>query len=136
MKIQFLKRCFSIIQNSDNPNVKTHAFGMTSLDVLERFPLTSADSTSWIMCAANGGIYTPYGVISISNKSNGAGHYSTLSNIERKKIDEYIASLGFTAKDAGEDYKVRMKLNILYLIDWMNNYTYKSFRAVNGLLNI
>lgn len=136
MKIEFLRQCFSIIKESDNPDVRTHAFGMTSLDVLEKFPLTSADSTSWIMCAANGGVYTSFGVITVSEKSDSPTHYRHLSIKEKKAIDDYIESYGYTTKEASEDYKVRMKLNILYLIEWMKNYTYKPYKSTGLLLNL
>ena len=136
MKIEFLRRCFSIIKKSNNPNVRTHAFGMTSLDVLEKFPLTSADSTSWIMAAANGSIYTPYSTLPISSKSNVPGHYRTLMGKEKKAVDDYIEAQGFTAEQAGEDYKVRMKININYLIKWMQDYEYKPYTATRGLFSI
>lgn len=42
---------------------------MTQLDLLEQYPYTSADSTSWKLCAAMGSIYTPYGVIYVSDRN-------------------------------------------------------------------
>ena len=54
----FIHKCFNIIKKSSNPSVKTHAFGMTSKWILERYPFTSADSTSWLMTGANGNIMT------------------------------------------------------------------------------
>ena len=67
-KNEWFETVFRLIGQSSNPNVKTHAFGMTSLPVLERYPFTSADSTSWIMTGANGGIMTPNGTVVISDK--------------------------------------------------------------------
>lgn len=136
MKVEFLRRCFDVIEHSNNPNVRTHAFGMTSLDVLEKFPLTSADSTSWIMCAANGSIYTPFGTIPISAKSVSQGHYNTLGKVEQNVIKDYIENLGYTIEQVSEDYKARMQINILYLIDWMKNYTCKPYYATSSLFNL
>ena len=62
-KEKFIDKCFKIIAKSSNPNVCTHAFGMTSLYILERYPFTSADSTSWILNGANGSIMTKYGSV-------------------------------------------------------------------------
>lgn len=71
----FIHKCFNIIKKSSNPNVKTHAFGMTSRWILEQYPFTSADSTSWLMTGANGSIMTPYGIILVSqNKLNDPSH--------------------------------------------------------------
>lgn len=79
VKESFLDTCFEIIKKSSNPNVKVHAFGMTSFSLLKKYPITSADSTSWIMTGANGSIMTDYGIIQVSdNKSNLSNHYSHL----------------------------------------------------------
>ncbi len=40
----WLDTCFSIIQDK----VKVHAFGLNAFDMWERYPLYSADATSWI----------------------------------------------------------------------------------------
>lgn len=134
MKIEFLKRCFDIIRESSHPNVRTHAFGMTSLDVLEMFPLTSADSTSWIMCAANGGVYTPYGVVAISAKAPlSLNHYNMMQRKEKEVLHSYFNKLGFTVEELQNDYKARMKSNILYLMKWMKNYSYKEYSITNTL---
>lgn len=59
---------FSIIKKSNNPNVKVHGFGMTSLSLLPQFSFASVDSTSWIITAANGNIFSDYGIISLAEK--------------------------------------------------------------------
>lgn len=135
-KVEFFKQCFNVIQDSSNPRVRTHAFGMTSLDVLERFPFTSADSTTWLVIAANGGILTPYGIITISAKSGVKGHYLDLDKDTQKKIDKYIHKQGFAVEEAMHDYKVRMKLNINYLMDFMENYKYTPCGTSNGLFDL
>ena len=65
--IEWFTKCFKIIHESLNPNVKTHAFGMTSLKILEQFPFTSADSTSWIRSASFGNIILNYSAIYASS---------------------------------------------------------------------
>ena len=44
VKEDWYKQCFKIIQQSSNPNVKVHAFGMTNLEILENYPFESADN--------------------------------------------------------------------------------------------
>ena len=81
-KNEWFEIVFRMIGQSSNPNVKTHAFGMTSLPVLERYPFTSADSTSWIMTGANGGIMTPNGTVVISEKQKD-NHNITIIPLEQ-----------------------------------------------------
>lgn len=119
----FIDKCFDIIKSSSNPDVKTHAFGMTSLKVLEDFPLTSADSTSWKITGANGGIMTKFGVIAVSSKkSTDPKHYTNMPKEAQKELSNYVQSFGFNLAELGEDYKCRMVFNIKYLQDWSLNY--------------
>lgn len=125
-KIEFIDKCFEIIKNSSNPNVKTHAFGMTSLKVLEQYPFTSADSTSWIMTGANGGIMTEIGIICVSEQQKyDKNHVLNLSEDNRKYVDNIIAKYGFNLEELSKDYIKREIFNIAYLKNWADNYVYK-----------
>lgn len=73
--IDWFTKCFKIIHESANPNVKTHAFGMTSLKVLEQFPFTSADSTSWVRSASFGNIMLNYGTVYTSSWNRADASY-------------------------------------------------------------
>jgi hypothetical protein len=56
----WLDRVFDDITDSGGvPIVKTHAFGVTAIDLLIRYPWASADSTTWIMLPARGKILVP-----------------------------------------------------------------------------
>ena len=125
-KKEWFDKVFKIIKNSSNPNVKTHAFGMTSLKLLEKYPFTSADSTSWIMTGANGAIMTPFGTIYVSqSKSNELNYITHLSKEALLTLQEYLHSLGLTFEEVSTDYKQRMLANIKYLKNWCDNYKYK-----------
>lgn len=125
-KEKWIKECFKIIEKSANPNVKTHAFGMTSLWVLDRYPFTSADSTSWIMTGANGGIMSKYGVLMVSdNGKRNPKHVANLPKAVLEELESYIEAQGFTLEALGSDYKARMCFNIMYLKEWADNYEYK-----------
>lgn len=41
------------------PAIKVHGFGMTSFDLMLRYPWYSVDSTSWIITGRTGGVYVP-----------------------------------------------------------------------------
>lgn len=134
-KEKWIKECFDIIAASPNPTVKTHAFGMTSLWVLNRYPFTSADSTSWIMTGANGGIMSEFGVLMVSD--NGKGNPKHVSNLPKPVLEElerHFVEKGFTLEQLGSDYKARMCYNILYLKDWADNYEYKPVTVSQGKL--
>lgn len=125
-KEAFIKRCFDIIKASSNPNVKTHAFGMTSLDLLEKYPFTSADSTSYIMSAAYGGIMTEFGLVSVSSVSQSKpGNYASLPKEAKERLDEYVKSKGYSMEELKEDAELRKLFNIDYLTDWQKNYVFK-----------
>lgn len=122
----FLDKSFSIIKNSSNPDVKTHAFGMTQLDILEQYPYTSADSTSWKLCAAMGSIYTPYGIIYVSARNKFDKKYIKNQPLEAyKNLCSYINELGFTFEKVANSDAARYICNIKYLLNWAENYKYK-----------
>jgi len=114
----FLNMCFKVIKNSSNPNVKVHAFGMTSKTLLQEFPITSADSTSWIMTAATGGIMTDVGTITVSDKQKHLPtHYSHLPQKFRDEFDKEIAEFGFTLDQLSESRDARIIHNARYMKD-------------------
>ena len=122
----FIHKCFNIIKKSSNPSVKTHAFGMTSKWILERYPFTSADSTSWLMTGANGNIMTPYGIILVSDKKlSDPSHIMNMPDEAKKNIQNFLEQLGYTLESAMCDYRVRMCINISYLKKWADDYEYR-----------
>lgn len=123
---QFLYKSFNIIAHSSNPNVKTHAFGMTRLDLLEKYPYTSADSTSWKMCAAMGSIYTPWGDVYVSDRGT-PGKFNIFKQPKeaRDKVVDYIEKNGYSLEEASTKDTVRYILNIKYLMEWAKNYKFR-----------
>ena len=95
--IDWFSICFKMIRDSDNPNVKTHAFGMTSLKVLEQFPFTSADSTSWVRSAGFGNILIDYTSVYTSSRNRGdSGYIQNLSPAVQQSIDNIAKRYGYT----------------------------------------
>lgn len=126
VKENWYKQCFRVIKDSKNPNVKVHAFGMTSLNILENFPFTSADSTSWLMTSNNGNIITRFGVVCVSNiSSDKPNHISKLPKHTQQQIAAEVAQYGLTLEECSEDYKKRSVFNVNHLQDWADNYQYK-----------
>lgn len=125
-KDTWLSLVFKCIKDSSNPNVKTHAFGMTSLDILEKYPLYSADSTSWCLTAAMGSIMTPWGNILVSNvQLDNPTHVTKMSTKQIQQIDDFAKKYGFSLEQCSEEHTARRMLNALYLLDWAKNYKFK-----------
>lgn len=123
-KNAFIDMCFREIKSSSNPNVMTHAYGMTNLKTLSEYPITSADSTSWVLTAVNGNIMTKWGSLAISDRRLGTGHYRGLMPSAQAIIKKYIEDRGFTVEILESDYLERIHWNILYLKDWAAEYKY------------
>lgn len=126
-------KCFDIIKKSSNPNVKTHAFGMTSLKLLERYPFTSADSTSWIMIGANGNILTPFGLVTVSDSQQHLKNHIS-NNLGEKQLKKYLQSIGIELELVRTNYKYRMLANLIYLKNWADNYVYKGSKITRKKL--
>ena len=115
-KENFCRQCFDIIKTSPNPNVKVHAFGMTSMSLLRKYPFTSADSTGWIMTGSTGNIFSDYGVLDISQKNKYSK--SSILNLPKdsfEKLRKEIEEFGYTIEELENDYKARVCYNVKYM---------------------
>ena len=113
---RFLEQCFEVIQKSPNPHVKVHAFGMTERNLLMKYPITSADSTSWIMTGAVGNIMSDVGTIAVSSQQvNLPTHYSHLPKEMLKQFEESIKEYGFTLDELAESRDKRIMHNARYM---------------------
>ena len=124
-KNDFIAECFNVIKHSSNPKVMTHAYGMTNLRVLETFPFTSADSTSWVLNAVNGSIMYNYRAIGMSEKSKISGHFRGQPPAIQQRMEEGFKQRGFSASELETNYRERIRWNIYYLKRWAENYQYK-----------
>lgn len=125
-KKKWYSTVFKVIKQSKNPNVKTHAFGMTSTDILEMYPFTSADSTSWKMTGVYGYILTEHGQIKVSDRASAEDN--TLDKLTHKQQDDILGrlkELGVTYEQCLVDGDTRAYVNAMYQLDWADNYKYK-----------
>ena len=123
IRFAWLQMAFDIIKNSPNPDVMTHAFGCTALDVLEKFPLTSADSTTWVQAAAYGNVIVDNKVYMVSERRlKDNGNILNKSQIVKDALDAKLQEMGFTLEQAVEDYNVRQQINIISMKRWADNY--------------
>lgn len=102
--------------------IKVHGFGLTTYELMFRYPWFSVDSTSWIMGSRMGTIYLdmPHKQvkIKISDQSPSAKdmeqHYDTLNPMAREAVDEYIIGMGFNPDDLRTQYGLRDLFNARY----------------------
>lgn len=106
---------FSRIKKSNNPNVKTHGFGMTTLKMLDELPLTSADSSSWNAFGRFGSIITPMGAISISDrKLDRPDNFNNLPQQKQDEIRAYLEKFGSTPEKCLGSIMERNYVNMLH----------------------
>lgn len=130
----FLTTSFDIIEKSSNPKVKTHAFGMTQLGLLEIYPYTSADSTSWKLSAAMGSIYTPWGLVYVSDRGKYEKSYIlNQPKSAQNKLRSYIEECGYSFEEVAKFDYVRYIINIKYLMNWAKNYKFRGRRKKSKL---
>lgn len=125
IKEQFLDSCFEIIKNSSNPTVKVHAFGMTSFGLLSQYPITSADSTSYIMTAINGGVMTSVGVIDVGESNSKSFNYFKYLNNDDIDIFNSNILKDFTLDELANDCNKRIMYNAKFMQEKANNINYK-----------
>lgn len=111
----YLKEMNEIIAASDNPNVKTHLYGYTSLDGLSKLACYSADSISHRLISGYAKILSAnFGVISVSKRPRTNTSKSSMSFIETadeynlNKLKKEIEDVGFTLEQIQEDSSTRV----------------------------
>lgn len=124
--ITFLAKAFELVSKCDNKNLKIHAFGMTRLDVLEEYPFTSADSTSWLQTANFGSITMGSKNICLSDRKllsddNLINKNTALIEDVKKRVEEK----GFNLQQLQEDSNARLMFNVMNFYDWSLNYKCK-----------
>lgn len=118
--------CYEVIQKSKNPNVKVHSLGNSTLSILEKFPFCSSDSTSYIMTAAMGSIFSDYGSLLVSDRQK----YSK-ENVEhvtpqlKQWVEDKCKQYGLEYSRLQEHLSGRECFNISYMAEWLENYQYK-----------
>ncbi len=125
----WLDKVFSQITDlSGYPIVRTHGFGMTSVDLMFRYPWWSCDSMTWVLASSYGGILIPRRIkgeihwakspwtIKISDKSptlKQGGHFDHLSKMERENLEEEVFHpLGVTYEKLKTSFVERTILNV------------------------
>ena len=84
--------------------------------------MTSADSTSWLMAAANGWIIINGKTVAVSNQralQDVALHNKSAAL--KEEVEKKVKELGFDLKELQEDAVKRQLFNCVSLRDWEKN---------------
>lgn len=135
-KNRYLLECSDIIAASSNPHVKTHLYGMTSLDALSKLPCYSADSISHRLISGYAKILsTHFGIISVSKKQRTSATKSNLSFFDTcdehnyNVLKEEIESVGFTIEQIQDSSSARVAFTMHNIQKLMNSkYKYDETR--------
>lgn len=104
-----------LTDGAGRPLLKVHGFGVTSPDIMRRYPWYSCDSSSWVQVAANGGIYYNERALPISSNSPArkveGQHFDTLPEMMQYKIAEDIVKAGYTVERLANEYYTRWIYN-------------------------
>jgi hypothetical protein len=127
------------------PNMKVHGFGITSLDVLKRFPWYSVDSTSWIKSSSYGALLyfdTRLGKLNalpISNERRfrKKDHLLHMSPIVQETIQNGLTLMGipYTLEELSLDWEKRLSANVKafqILEKWFEDYRCAKEYLVGG----
>lgn len=127
----YLKEVADVIAHSNNPNVKTHLYGMTSLNALSKYPCYSADSISHRLISGYAKILTQnFGIISVSKRSRTSKVKSNMSFLELadnhniKVLEDELANAGFTLEQIQDNVSARVVFT-MYTIQQMMKTTHK-----------
>jgi len=104
------------------PNIKTHGFGVTSLNVLKRFPWYSVDSTSWIKSSSYGALLYfdarlgKLNALPISNERRlrKKDHLLHMSPTVQESVQNGLASMGipYTLEELSLEWEKRLSANV------------------------
>lgn len=107
--------------------VKIHGFGLTTFELMERYPWFSVDSTSWVQIGMFGNILYPINgkvrILTMSRRGPNAKSadksFWTLDSVTRAEVERNIRAAGFDPEDLAESYGWRDQWNIKFYKRYM-----------------
>lgn len=106
-----------LTDGAGRPKLKVHGFGLTTPELMRRYPWYSVDSSSWVQIARVGGmILLPEArVINVSNQSPQrrieGQHITTIPPIQRKVVEAKLLAEGVDLDRMQETYLGRWTYN-------------------------
>jgi len=109
------------LTNADGtPRVKVHGFGLTTVDLMFRYPWYSVDSSTWLMTGIFGNcimringkyVNIPMSKDSPRARDGNSKHYLNLNKYEKDIVDAHLKELSVTPEDLMFSYQYRDIVN-------------------------
>lgn len=126
--------CYKLIRKSNNPDVMTHGFGCTQLDVLSQEPITSADSSSWIQQSIYGSILVNGSAVFFSDQQyKQPAHFHNLPPQRQEEIRQHLAKFDLTPEDM-KTTEMRQIYHLRMYKDWEDHYQYRGSTMSKNIL--
>ena len=135
-----------LTDSSGAPRVRIHGFGLTTFELMDRYPWYSVDSSSWLK-AAHFGLVLMYHEgkmlrINISRKSGRTGdkgqHFFTETPANQAALRKNIEAHGFTVDGLADHYQLRDEFSCVMYMDYAKRWRLRPFRlaqlSLGGLL--
>jgi hypothetical protein len=122
--------CRYLVRRDGTAKIKVHGFGMTTFDLIQRYPWFSVDSTSWVMGEKYGTVYIdwPDGrVINLDFAETCPSryafdkHYDTIAPRVKEHIDARLQELGYDPELLRTNYGWRDHCNISFFMRYGAN---------------
>lgn len=115
---EWYHKCFQMIRESENKDVRVHCLGCSTFHDLSLFPFYSSDSTTWLQLSNNG---------NIQDKNSVAVSEIALKNVENAARLNYLAPtiklncgrFGVDFEQLKISYTARSVYNIRFMLDWI-----------------
>lgn len=125
-----------LTDGAGRPRTKVHGFGLTVVDLMERYPWYSVDSSSWVQIALRGNIIHPdYGMVSVSkespNRKEAGYHLDNMNPAQREALLNIIRGIGFDPDRLRDSTYARRAFNFWAYqeINRRTNVANKTFKA-------
>lgn len=123
MLIHWLDRIWDryLTDGSGRPKLRVHGFGLTTYNLMQRYPWYSVDSSSWVQQAANGNvvltdyrlgsvIYLPVSSSSPTRRDEGR-HITSMNDVERTALIRHLEKQGIDTERMKVEYLTRWSYN-------------------------
>lgn len=106
-----------LTDDSGSPRIAVHGFGLTSAELMRRYPWYSVDSSSWLQISSFGNVFIPeYGIVAFSSTSpkthDAKAHFDTMPHNWRIYIEDAVRRRGFLVDNLRAKYHSRRVFNI------------------------
>jgi hypothetical protein len=111
-----------LTKKDGSARIKIHGFGLTTLDLINRYPWYSVDSTSWVITGRFGSVYLdlPHRDIKVAFSDQSPAmkdlgrHYDNLDRVTKAAVTARVKELGYDPELLRTHYGWRDHFNIAF----------------------